>query len=250
MQATRRNRIVIDLNPRSSGATSLRGQKRRWPKVLAILGLVAATAIVLAVAVGFIWWQRYKTTPAYSLASLVYSLQHDDNPTTAFDQFVDTNKILDSLSAQVTEKTISRYGAAMNPALRQRVQDLIPELLPGVREQAMESVRFTLADHVKQITQASGKRPLFVTAITLPYLINIATEGDTATVNTTVRDRPTELLLERSADRWKITAVRNDAIVQRIVERMMQDLPPIGAPPGERPGRDPFRVPRRLRRGR
>jgi hypothetical protein len=198
---------------------------------------------------GYIWWQRYQTTPSYSLASLAYSLGQKDDAAVAFDQYVDTDKVINNVSAQVTEKTIARYGTAMTPEMRQRLEGLIPGLLPRVREQTIESFRLVLADQIGKVAPESGGKPFFVIAVTMPYLVNITTEGDIAKV-TSEGDRTTELVMERAGDRWKITGIQNEAIVQRIVERLMQDLPPIGVPPGERPGRDPFAPPRRRRRGR
>jgi hypothetical protein len=250
MQETRRKRIVIDLDPKAHARTMSRAPRRRWPKVLGILGLLAILGLLLAAAGGYFWWKRYQTTPAYSLASLVFALDQGDNRALAFDQFVDSDKIIENVSGQVTEKAIARYGSAMNPAMRQRLQALIPGLLPRVREQALESVRLVVAEQMGTLSQQSGKKPFFVVAVTLPYAVDITTEGDTAKVTTTQGNRPTELILTRAGDRWKVTNVKNDAIVQRIVERLMQDLPPIGAPPGEPPERDPFRAPRRVRRRR
>lgn len=250
MQASRRNRIVINLDARNDARVGDRAQLRRWPRVLGILALVVALVGLIAAGGGYFWWKRYQTTPAYSLAFLVYSLGQNENAAPAFDQYVDTDKVINNISTQVTEKTIARYGTAMNPALRQQIEGIIPGLLPRVREQTLESVRFVLADQIGKLASTAGNKPFFVIAVTLPYAVNITTEGDVAKVTTSENDRTTELIMERAGDRWKITGIQNETVVQRIVERLMQDLPPIGAPPGERPGRDPFAPPRRTRRGR
>lgn len=244
MQETRRNRIVIDLDPRQRAKTISREQKRRWPKVLATFGIIAIAVVVLTIAGIFIWWQRYKTTPAYSLALIVDAAQRKD--VVALNNMLDTEKIAGNMAGQVTEKAVARYGEALTPAARKSVEVLIPGLMPRVRQ----DIERELARTVEQFAEQSGRRPFFVIAVMMPYVVNINTQGDVAKVTSTVRNRPTELTLERYADQWKITSVTDEAIVQRVVDRVLQDLPAIGAPPGEPPGRDPFRLPRRRRRSR
>ena len=35
--------------------------------------------------------------------------------------------------------------------------------------------------------------------------------------------------MRRDADRWKVTGYNDDVVVQRIVDSVMKDLPPVGA---------------------
>jgi hypothetical protein len=248
MQDTRRKRIVINLDARQTAATISRRRKRRWPKVLGVLGIIVVVVGVLAAAGVFFWWQRYKTTPAYSMAVLISSLQQPDIDTTTFDRLVDTNKIVDNLAGQVTEETLARYGTTMNPALRRRLDALMPSLLPRVKEQVREGVRFTLASEFGEIAQKSDEKPFFVLAITVPYFLNITSEGDRAKVAVTQPGRPTELTLERNSEVWQVTGVKDDALVSRIVDELARDLPTVGQPLPESPGRDPFRAPPRRKR--
>jgi Protein of unknown function (DUF2939) len=244
MQDSRRNRIVIDLEPRHSARTISRQRKRRLPRLLSTLGIIVVAIVVLAGVGGYFWWQHYKTTPAYSVAVIVDAVQRGDMATVG--EMVDTDKIGAKLIGQVTERATARYGASLSPATRQQVESLIPGLMPRVKLDVQNEVTRT----VQQIAQQSGPRPFLLVVLTLRYMVNISTAGDTAKVTATVRNRPTELTLERVGDRWKVTAVQDDAIIQRLVDRLMVDLPAIGTPPGEPAGRDPFRLPRPRRRRR
>ena len=71
-------------------------------------------------------------------------------------------------------------------------------------------------------------KPFTVVAIGLPYFVNITTKGDTAKIVAALRDRQVELTMERYGERWKVTAIKDDPIVQRIVDELIRDLPAIG----------------------
>jgi hypothetical protein len=216
----RRKRIVINLD--QAGGKGIPSRSRRWPKVLAVLGVIVAAMAVLAIAGAYLWWAHYKTTPAYSLALLVDAAQRDDMATV--DQQVDTDKIVNDLAAQVTEKAVSRYGSVLSSSARSRVEALINSLLPGVKQ----TVRDVFAKRVQEISHKSEHKPFAVVAIGLPYFVNITTEGDTAKIVTAPRDRLVELTMERHGERWKVTAIKDEPIVQRIVDELIRDLPAIG----------------------
>ncbi len=64
--------------------------------------------------------------------------------------------------------------------------------------------------------------------VTVPSLMNVTTEGDTAKATATMSDRTIELTMQRDADRWKVTEFKDDVVVQRIVDSVMKELPAIG----------------------
>jgi hypothetical protein len=216
----RHKRIVINLD--QAGGKGIPRHGRRWRKVPAVLGVIVAAMVVLAAAGAYLWWAHYKTTPAYSLALLVDAAQRDDMATV--DQQVDTDKILNDLAAKVTEKAVSRYGSILSSPARSRLEGLINSLLPGVKQ----TVRDVFAKRVQEISHKSEHKPFAVVAIGLPYFVNITTKGDTAKIVTVPRDRLVELTMERYGERWKVTAIKDDPIVQRIVDELIGDLPAIG----------------------
>lgn len=217
----RRQRLVINFDQRDTARNVQRRRKRRWPKVLAGLA-VTAVALVVLVAVGlFFWWRHYQTTPAYSLALLVDAAQRNDMA--SIDQVVDTDMIVADLVGPVAEKAGGRYGRTLSATMHLRVSALVTVLLP----RAKESIRAELTKRVQEIAQQSEPKPFIVVALGLPYLVNIATEGDSAKVTATVKDRPIELTMQRNDRRWKVSGIKDDRLVQRIVDELMKDLPAI-----------------------
>ena len=216
----RRKRIVINLD--RAGGKGIPSRGRRWRKVAAVLGVIVVAMGILAVAGAYLWWAHYKTTPAYSLALLVDAAQRDDMATV--DQQVDTDKIVNDLAAQVAQKAVSRYGSVLSSSARSRMEALINSLLPGVKQ----TVRDVFAKRVQEISHESENKPFAVVAIGLPYFVNITTKGDTAKIVAALRDRQVELTMERYGERWKVTAIKDDPIVQRIVDELIRDLPAIG----------------------
>ena len=225
-----KNRIVINLDqpggvPRT---TPLRSRSRardgrRWPKVL---GILAAFCVAIVVIVGialFFWWRHYQKTPAYSLALIVDAAQRDDM--VAFRNQLDDEQIARNLVASVREKASSRYGLALSDSLQKKIDDLLPALWPQFKDR----VHTEVAKEVKEFSSRAKSKPFVVVALAISSLVTIAMDGDNARVTTPLADRPVEVALRRNGDRWKVVDFKDDVLVQRVVDSMMKDLPPIGA---------------------
>ena len=216
----RRQRLVINFDQQDTARNVQGRRQRRWPKVLAGLVFIAGALVVLAAAGLFFWWRHYQTTPAYSLALLVDAAQRNDMA--SIDQVVDTDMIVADLADRQL-KSGGRYGPTLSPTMRLRVSALVTVLLPRLKE----SIRAELTKRVQEIAQQSEPKPFIVVALGLPYLVNIATEGDNAKVTATVKDRPVELTMQRNDRRWKVSGIKDDRLVQRIVDELIKDLPAI-----------------------
>jgi hypothetical protein len=229
-----RRRIVVPLGPPSgrAGARSATPhltppgpaprRKSRVAKVLAILGLLVV-GLVLALAVGaFLWWQHYQTTPPYSLALLVDAAQRNDMP--GVDKVIDTDKIVDNFAGLVIEKAAGRYGGALNGEVNKTIKARVPALLPNIKQQ----VRDSLAARVKEISAKADQKPFFVIALAMPYFVNVTTVGDKAGATLTIHDQQVRMDLERSGDIWRVVAVQDDALLQRMVDEVIKELPAIG----------------------
>jgi len=186
------------------------------------LGVIIVLVAFLAAAGGYLWWLYYRTTPAYSLALLVDALQR--NEVTVVNEIVDIDKIVDSLAAEVTEKSTARYGGTLSTQQRRRVEALVPSVLPGVKQ----SIRDSLAKRLQEISEEYKPKPFTILAIELPYLVRIATDGDTAKALVPAKDREIELILRRNGERWKVAAVKDDLLVPRVVDGIMKEFPAIG----------------------
>jgi len=224
-----RNRIVINLDqspgaldksPRPKG---LKPKTRRWPKVLALLAGLVVVIVILAAAGGYLWWRHYQTTPAYSLALIVDAAQRNDMA--ALDKQVDDDEIGRNIVANFKQKAESRYGAALTAPLQLEIDNLLPLFLPRLKQAA----HLELVKQIKEFSAKVGAKPFVVVALSVPSLVKITTEAETAKVEGTISDRPFQLTMRRDGDRWKVTALNDDTLTQRLVDDMMKELPTIGA---------------------
>jgi hypothetical protein len=229
----KRSRIVINLErARDAMHFSPQGQqfygdgrrRKKWPIVLGILGVVLIGLLVG----GYFYWQHYKTKPAYSLALALDAAQRDD--AAVFDEVVDTERVAESFAPQMVDEATARLGTALTPAMRQRVQALIPTLLPKIKD----SLRDEVMRHVKEASTRAQGKPFFLIALYLPYIVDIKQQNDTATITAKANDRNIELTMQRSSDtRWKIIAVKDPVLANRLVDDIAKYLPAIGTDFGD-----------------
>ncbi|HYY59049.1 MAG TPA: hypothetical protein VE842_17095 [Pyrinomonadaceae bacterium] len=218
----KRSRIVVDF----AKAREMAHLPRRGSSGARILAIVAVAlgVIVLGLLVGgYFWWQSYRTTPAYTLALLVDASQRDDQA--AFDQLVDTDKIVENFVPQVTEKALGRYASALTAPLRKQVEQQVPKLVPSVKQNVRDEVK----RQAREMSERAGSWPFPLVAIGIPYSVGIKEEGDAATVDVNLKDRPVQLTMQRNGERWKIVAVKDDTLAARIVDDIARNLPAIGS---------------------
>ncbi|HYG79645.1 MAG TPA: hypothetical protein VD861_04620 [Pyrinomonadaceae bacterium] len=193
-----------------------RPQRRKWP-------IITGGILLLLVIGAVVFWQVYKTRPSYSLALVVDAAQRDD--AAAFDQVVDTSAVVQSFAPQVVEQAVGRLGTALTPELRRRVEALVPTLLPGVTE----SVRGEVMREVRELTDRAAGKPFFLMALSIPFVVDIEREGDTAVVRAKKGERTLELLMQRTPERrWKVVGVKDETLAKRIVDDITKYLPAIG----------------------
>lgn len=220
-------RIVINVDgpPAQTGQRSrTSGRKpRRWLRVLAILAGLVVVVVVVAAVGGFFWWRNYQTTPGYTLTLLADAAQRND--VAEFEKRINDEEIAKNMVATVSQKAAGRYGLAINSSVQTQIDKLVPSLLPRLKQMIHDEV-------VKDIGRfASGAEPRgFVTLLVLlPRFTTITTEGDTANVKARLTDREIEMTMKRAGDRWQVTEVKDEALVQRVVDNVMKELPAIGS---------------------
>lgn len=216
-------RIVVNFDPSAAPPAARSKRGRRWPKVLAVLAICFVLFIGLIAIGGFFAWRRFQSSPEYSLALLVDAAQRND--TDALAQRIDDDEIAKNMVATVSQKASARYGVAMNAATQQQIDKVMPSLLPRVKQTIHDEV----GKEIKSFAAGTEPKPFVVILASVPSLVTITTEGDTAKATPKVGEHPIELTMRRDSDRWKVTAVNDDALVQRIVDSVMKDLPAIGA---------------------
>ena len=221
-----RQRIVINVDGPPSEATKrirTRGKGRRWVRVLGILAVLVLAVVVIAAVGGFLWWRNYQSTPTYTLTLLIDAAQRNDPA--EFQKRINDDEIAKNMVASVSEKAAARYGLAFNSSVQQRIDNLVPSLLPRLKQTIHDEV----VKEIKAFASKSEPRPFILLAVAVPRLITVTTEGNTAKVTAPLSDRTIQLTMQRDADLWKVTDFKDDVVVQRVVDSVMRELPAIGS---------------------
>ena len=223
-----RQRIVINLDaPASPGAGKTAGpragKRRRWPRVLAVLALLVVIGVVGAGVGGFLLWRHFQATPTYTMALMLDAAQSND--AVEFQKQVDDEEIAKNIAARVNQKAAARYGYALNSSIQQQIDNAMPALLPGVKQ----AVHDEFFNAMKALVAAPEKRSFITIVGAVRSLLTITEEGDSAKATGTVSGHNIEMTMRRDGNGWKVTDVKDDVIVQRIVDSVMKELPAIGS---------------------
>jgi hypothetical protein len=208
--------------------------------VLGILAGLILLIVAVAAAGGFLWWRNYQTTPAYTLALLIDAAQRND--AAEFSKRINDDEIAKNMVASVSQKAAGRYGLAMNSSVQSQIDKQIPSLLPRLKQTIHDEV----VKEIKQVAAKSEPQPFILLVVGVPRLVTVTTEGDIAKVKAPLSDRTIELTMQRDADRWKVTDLKDDIVVQRVVDNVMKELPAIGSIDSNNPL---FKKPPRRRSG-
>jgi hypothetical protein len=219
-----RQRIVINVDGPETGTAArprAGGRKpRRWLRVLAILAALMVVGVVVAVVGGFLWWRHYQTTPAYTMTLLVDAAQRNDQQ--EFDKHFNYDEITKNMVASVSQKAAGRYGLAMNSSVQAQI-DKLPAL-PSLKQTIHDEV----TNDVQEFATLTSARGIPNLLVVLPRHITVTTEGDTANVKVWLVERAFDLTMKRNGDRWQVTEVKDDVVVQRVVDKVMKSMPAIG----------------------
>ena len=237
-----RQRIVINLDgPKGGVAQRAGGKRRRWPRVLAILALLILIGVVGLAVGGFFWWRHYQTTPAYAVTLLVDAAQRND--VAAFEKLINDDEVAKNMATSVSQKAAARYGYALNSSIQQRIDGLMPTLLPPLKKTIHDEV----VKELQTFAAKSEQRPFILLVVTVPRLMTVTTAGDTAHVTAPMPERTIELTMQRAAESWKVVEVKDDVLVQHVVDNVMKELPAIGSVDANSPL---LKKPQRKRSGR
>lgn len=216
-------RIVVNFEPGKASAAA-RPKRRRWPKLLAAFALFVVVAVILAAVGIFFWWRHYQSTPVYSLALMLDAAHRNDTAELA--KRIDDDEIAKNMISTINQKAAARYGLAMNATTQQQIDRATSSALPRLKQ----TIHDELTREIESLMADSQPRPFIYLLLTVTPLVKITTEGDVATAaaSAAVSKHPFELTMRRDTDRWKVVGINDDALVQRVVDSMMKDLPPIG----------------------
>lgn len=206
------------LEPKPQPKSQLKSQTVRKRRLL--LSVVGASLILGAAGI-FLWWQHYKTTPAYSLALLVDAVHRNDNATV--DQIVAMDRITDTFASQLTQNVLSQNPSAATDSGRKQLESSLTGLSPNIKQMVREEVEKQVRD---EAAPSAGKSFLMI-ALAVPYKVGIKQAGDTAIV--TPQAHPVEWTMQRSSGGpWTIVAVKDDTLASHILNQITNELPTTG----------------------
>lgn len=239
-----RQRIVINLDGPAGEATQRTRTKkrRRWPRVLGILVLVVSVFVVVAAVGGFLLWRRYQSSPTYALALMFDAAQRND--VAEFEKRIAEEEIAKNMTAAVSQKAAARYGVALNSSIQQKIDSAMPSLLPRVKQ----SVHDEFLNAMQAFAASTEKRSFISIAGAVQSLMTVTTNGDSAKATGKMAGNDIELGMRRDADGWKIIDVKDDRLVQRVVDSVMKEMPAIGNSDADFPFMKKAK-PKRSRRG-
>jgi hypothetical protein len=238
-----RPRIVINLDgPAAEGAKPVR-KRRRWLRVLGILALLVLVFVVAAAVGGYFLVRRYQSSPTYALALIFDAAQRND--VAEFEKRVAGEEIAKNMTAAVSQKAAARYGQALNSSMQQKIDGTMQSLLPRVKQ----TVHDEFLNTMKAFTAAPQQRSFISIVGAVQSMMAVTTNGDSAKATGKMAGHDMELGMRRDADGWKVIDVKDDLIVQRVVDSVMKDLPAIGSTDSEFPFMKKAK-PKRSRRGR
>lgn len=180
---------------------------------IVVFGLLAVLGIGT-----FVYYQTLKSTPQYSLALLVDAARRDDSHEIA--KLIDIDAVVEDFMPQITGKAVELYGRGQPPEILSRVARLALPLFPAVKERAKAELPRVIRDR----TERFGYVPFFAMVMGAERYLEIQVSGDTAVITSKIKDRPLEMKMRRSGDRWRIVGVKDDQLATAIARKVGQEI--------------------------
>jgi hypothetical protein len=198
--------------------------------VLGLLAIGLAAILFVAGISAYLWWRHYQTTATYSLALIVDAAQRNDMA--IFNRQVDTDKIVDNLASQAAERATAGIGLP-GSVLSSQLGSVAP-LLPA---RLKATFREWLANEIKEFSAEFGEKPFIITALSLPALVNVTNEENTARIEVRLRGRPLELTMKWDGEIWKLVGLKDDGFLTRVLDEVGKDLPAVAPLDAVEPGK-------------
>ena len=183
----------------------------RWRLVL----LIPIFLLVVCIFAAFIWWQYFKTTPAYSIAILVDAAQRDD--IAAFDHVFDVDVAVENFALEAAKNK----GIDLPDWMRSGMQSVSPRLAEAIKPIVREGIR----RRILELGAQSDGKPFLLKVLGIHLKANIIEEGDQAAAKITQGDQTLELRLVRTDGHWRVVSVKDDALAGRIMADIAKELP-------------------------
>lgn len=213
-------RIVVNLEQSPAPA---RQRPRRWARILALVAVFILVVLVLAFVGLFFWWRSYQQSPGYSLALLVQAVQRGDTQEVA--TLMDDDEIVKNMVGRVSQKASERYGLALTTNVKQQMDQVVSTSAPRLKQTIHDEV----ITELKELGGDASPKPLAVILMMIRAQVAVTNEGDVAKALASLSNRTYEVMMRRDGDRWKVTGLNGERMVERVVDSVMKDLPAIGA---------------------
>jgi len=187
-------------------------------RILKILGIALGLILIIGAIGGYFYWQRLKKTPQYSLALMVDAARRDDQK--AIDELIDTDATVDDFMPQITGKAVELYGRNLPPATIARIAQVAAPVLPVVKQRA----RAEIPNLIREKTKKFASVPFWAIVVGADRLLDITQETEKAFVKSKMLDRPLELTLKRSGDKWQVIGLKDEELARRIAEKIGQEI--------------------------
>ena len=195
---------------------------RRRKIVSTIFGLLM-TVVVAGFIVGYFYWQSFKATPQYALASLVDAARQNDQE--QMDQFVSIDSVVDDFMPQITGKAVEIYGRGLPPQTIARVEKVATPVLPALKERARQ--RHPVL--IRKKTERLESVPFAAMVIGADRYLDIRSAGDVATVRSKLPQHSFEVRMQRNGESWKIVSVRDEDLATDIAQKVGQEIIAVAA---------------------
>lgn len=195
-------------------------KKRRGgcAKILGISAIALVILFLIGAVAGYFYWQGVKQAPQYSLALLVDAARRNDQK--AIDELVDTDAVVESFLPQITDKAVELYGKNLPVEKLAKVKSAAQPLMPAIKQRARQEVPRV----IQEKTDKFGAVPYWAIALGAEYYLDIKPSGETAIITSKIPERQFELTMKRSGDKWRVVAIKDEALATRIAQTVGQEL--------------------------
>jgi hypothetical protein len=221
------SKFVINLNEQSTpnvrtipafGEQQQPKARSKFAKIAIVIAAILGAILLTGVIGGYFYWQSYKNTPQYSLALLIDAARRGDQATV--DQLVDTDTVVDDFMPQITDKAIELYGRGLPPQALAKVAQVAAPILPAVKERA----KAELPRVIREKTDKFANVPFAAIVLGADRYMEITQESDTAFIKSKIADRPLEVKMKRTGDKWQIVGVTDEQLATRIAQKIGQEI--------------------------
>src|SRR5262249_40941342 len=132
--------------------------------------------------------------------------------------------ITDDFVSQVRQGNASSYSSAITSRLPLQISPPAPSLAPNLQK----TVHDEMVRELQRLTEVAAGKPFVLVALLVPHFVEITEEKTTAHALINIKEEQLRLTMQSQAGRWRINAIQDDKLAQRIADDIARDLPSPG----------------------